>query len=140
MIKYLNKINIDTKKFENIKLEWFEDDLIIKFIRDGWVSESYIAIKSYFIDSKIKSAFFVFKEKNVIYKERIDIKKLEKIGYKDYIKLIRDKNLKLLDGSDNFDIKNIESLELRGLKDINVYPTVLGCDKIIEVIHWEIST
>jgi len=42
------------------------------------MTESFIVLKSYANEIDIKSVFLVFKEGNVIYKERIDIKKLKK--------------------------------------------------------------
>lgn len=54
--------------------------------------------------------------------------------------MLTDKNIKLLEGSDNYDFKNIEGIEIRTYYNSNKFPTVEGCDKIIELINWEIST
>lgn len=137
MIKYLD--NIDLRKFESIELAWNENDLTVKFVKEGWVTESYIALKAYFNELDIHSVFLVFRENNVIYKERLDKKKLKIVTYKEYLRWITDKNLKILEGSDNFEIKNIESLELRTIGSKDLYPTVDGCEKIIKIIEWEIS-
>jgi hypothetical protein len=137
VIKYLGKENL--QKFNNIELSWKDNDLAVVFIKEGWVTESYIVLKAYFNELKVQSVFLVFKENNITYKERLDKKKLEIIKYKDYIRWVSDKNLKLLEGSDNFEIKNIESLELRTLNANGLFPTVFGCDKIIKMIEWEIS-
>jgi hypothetical protein len=83
----------------------------------------------------IKSIFLIFKENNIIYKERINIKKLKEISYKKYIGLLTEKNIKLLEGSDNYDFKNIEGIEIRTYYNSNKFPTVIGCDKIIELIN-----
>jgi hypothetical protein len=99
------------------------------------MTESFIVLKSYANEIDIKSVFLVFKEGNVIYKERIDIKKLKKISYKNYIRLLTDKNIKLLEGSDNYDFKNIEGIEIRTYYNSDKFPTVEGCDKIIELIN-----
>jgi hypothetical protein len=99
------------------------------------MTESFIVLKSYANEIDIKSVFLVFKEGNVIYKERIDMKKLKKISYKNYIRLLTDKNIKLLEGSDNYDFKNIEGIEIRTYYNSDKFPTVEGCDKIIELIN-----
>jgi hypothetical protein len=99
------------------------------------MTESFIALKSYAIDIDIKSVFLIFKEDNIIYKERVNMKRLNEISYKNYIKLLTDKNIKLLEGSDNYDFKNIEGIEIRTYYNSNRFPTVEGCDKIIELIN-----
>lgn len=139
-IKYIDILNENSKKFESLEIKWKEDDLIINFKKEGWITESYLAVKSYTNEIDIKSIFLVFKENNVIYKERIDKKKLDNIKYVEYVRLLTDKNIKLLEGSDNYDFKNIEGVEIRGYYNNNKFPTVLGCEKILEKINWEIST
>jgi len=99
------------------------------------MTESFIALKSYANEIEIKSIFLIFKENNITYKEKINIKKLNEISYKNYIKLLTDKNIKLLEGSDNYDFKNIEGIEIRTYYNSNKFPTVEGCDKIIELIN-----
>lgn len=108
MIEYLS--NKDETKFENIRIYWEKKDILIDFIKEGWISETYIALKSYNFDSRIeiKSIFVVFREENIIKKERLDKDKLLKFNYKEFIENISDKNLKLKEGSGNFDFKNIE--------------------------------
>jgi hypothetical protein len=140
IIKYTDTLNENSKKFESLEIKWKEDDLIINFKKKGWMTESFIALKSYAIDIDIKSVFLIFKEDNIIYKERVNMKRLNEISYKNYIKLLTDKNIKLLEGSDNYDFKNIEGIEIRTYYNSNRFPTVEGCDKIIELINWEIST
>ena len=140
VIKYTDILNENSKKFESLEIKWKNDDLLINFKKEGWMTESFIVLKSYANEIDIKSVFLVFKEGNVIYKERIDIKKLKKISYKNYIRLLTDKNIKLLEGSDNYDFKNIEGIEIRTYYNSDKFPTVEGCDKIIELINWEIST
>lgn len=140
VIKYTDILNENSKKFESLEIKWKNDDLLINFKKEGWMTESFIVLKSYANEIDIKSVFLVFKEGNVIYKERIDIKKLKKISYKSYIRLLTDKNIKLLEGSDNYDFKNIEGIEIRTYYNSDKFPTVKGCDKIIELINWEIST
>lgn len=140
IIKYTDTLNKNSKKFESLEIKWKEDDLIINFKKKGWMTESFIALKSYAIDIDIKSVFLIFKEDNIIYKERVNMKRLNEISYKNYIKLLTDKNIKLLEGSDNYDFKNIEGIEIRTYYNSNRFPTVEGCDKIIELINWEIST
>lgn len=140
MTKYIDNFNENSKKFESLNLEWKDNDLIVNFLKEGWITESYIVLRSYIFEIDITSLFLVFRENNVIYKERINIKKIDKITYKNYIKMITDKNIKLLEGSDNFDLKNIEGIEIRTNSGVNKFPTVRGCDKIIELISWEIST
>ena len=97
-------------------------------------------MKSYVNEIDIRSIFLIFKENNIIYKERINIKRLKDISYKKYIVLLTDKNIKLLEGSDNYDFKNIEGIEIRTYYNNNKFPTVVGCEKIMELINWEIST
>jgi len=99
------------------------------------MTESFIALKSYAIEIDIKAVFLIFKEDNIIYKERINMKRLNEISYKNYIKLLTDKNVKLLEGSDNYDFKNIDGIEIRTYYNSNRFPTVEGCDKIIELIN-----
>jgi hypothetical protein len=140
IIKYTDTLNENSKKFESLEIKWKEDDLIINFKKKGWMTESFIALKSYAIDIDIKSVFLIFKEDNIIYKEKVNMKRLNEISYKNYIKLLTDKNIKLLEGSDNYDFKNIEGIEIRTYYNSNRFPTVEGCDKIIELINWEIST
>ena len=140
VIRYTDILNENSKKFESLEIKWKNDDLLINFKKEGWMTESFIVLKSYANEIDIKSVFLVFKEGNVIYKERIDIKKLKKISYKNYIRLLTDKNIKLLEGSDNYDFKNIEGIEIRTYYNSDKFPTVEGCDKIIELINWEIST
>lgn len=139
-LQYIDVLNDDSKKFESLQIKWKEDDLIINFIKEGWMTESYIVIKSYAFDVEIRSIFFVFRENNIIYKERIDRKNLDKITYKEYLKLLTEKNMKLMEGSDNYDFKNIEGLEIRTYYNNNKFPTVWGCNRIIDSINWEIST
>jgi hypothetical protein len=99
------------------------------------MTESFIALKSYAIEIDIKAVFLIFKEDNIIYKERINMKRLNEISYKNYIKLLTDKNVKLLEGSDNYDFKNIDGIEIRTYYNSNRFPTVEGCEKIIELIN-----
>ena len=140
VIKYTDTLNENSKKFESLEIKWKDDDLIINFKKEGWMTESFIALKSYANEIEIKSIFLIFKENNITYKEKINVKKLNEISYKNYIKLLTDKNIKLLEGSDNYDFKNIEGIEIRTYYNSNKFPTVEGCDKIIELINWEIST
>jgi hypothetical protein len=140
ILKYTDILNENSKKFQSLEIKWKDDDLIINFKKEGWMTESFIALKSYANEIEIKSIFLIFKENNITYKEKINIKKLNEISYKNYIKLLTDKNIKLLEGSDNYDFKNIEGIEIRTYYNSNKFPTVEGCDKIIELINWEIST
>lgn len=140
ILKYTDILNENSKKFGSLEIKWKDDDLIINFKKEGWMTESFIALKSYANEIEIKSIFLIFKENNITYKEKINIKKLNEISYKNYIKLLTDKNIKLLEGSDNYDFKNIEGIEIRTYYNSNKFPTVEGCDKIIELINWEIST
>jgi len=139
MIEYLS--NKDETKFENIRIYWEKKDILIDFIKEGWISETYIALKSYNFDSRIeiKSIFVVFREENIIKKERLDKDKLLKFNYKEFIENISDKNLKLKEGSGNFDFKNIEKIEIRTKDSEKLYPTEKGINKIMEIIKWEIS-
>ena len=140
ILKYTDTLNENSKKFESLEIKWKENDLVINFKKKGWMTESFIALKSYAIEIDIKAVFLIFKEDNIIYKERINMKRLNEISYKNYIKLLTDKNVKLLEGSDNYDFKNIDGIEIRTYYNSNRFPTVEGCDKIIELINWEIST
>ena len=140
IIRYTDILNEDTKTFESLDLQWKESDLIIRFKKEGWITESFIVLKSYVNEIDIRSIFLIFKENNIIYKERINIKRLKDISYKKYIVLLTDKNIKLLEGSDNYDFKNIEGIEIRTYYNNNKFPTVVGCEKIMELINWEIST
>lgn len=139
LIEYLS--NKDETKFENIRIYWEKKDILIDFIKEGWISETYIALKSYNFDSRIeiKSIFVVFREENIIKKERLDKDKLLKFNYKEFIENISDKNLKLKEGSGNFDFKNIEKIEIRTKDSEKLYPTEKGINKIMEIIKWEIS-
>ena len=140
ILKYTDTLNENSKKFESLEIKWKENDLVINFKKKGWMTESFIALKSYAIEIDIKAVFLIFKEDNIIYKERINMKRLNEISYKNYIKLLTDKNVKLLEGSDNYDFKNIDGIEIRTYYNSNRFPTVEGCEKIIELINWEIST
>lgn len=127
--------------FENIEIKWDKKDILIDFLKEGWISETYIALKSYDSDSRIeiRSIFVVFKEDNIIKKERLDKNKVLKLNYKEFIENISDKNMKLNEGSDNFEFKNIEKFEIRTRDSENLYPTEEGINKIMEIIKWEIS-
>jgi hypothetical protein len=140
MIRYTDILSENSNRFESLDLQWKENDLIVNFKKEGWITESFIVLKSYTNEIDIKSIFLIFKENNIIYKERINIKKLKDISYKRYIGLLTDRNMKLLEGSDNYDFKNIEGIEIRTYYNNNKFPTVTGCKKIIELINWEIST
>jgi hypothetical protein len=76
----------------------------------------------------------VFREENIIKKERLEKTKVLKLNYKEFIDAISDKNLRLTEGSDNFDFKNIEKIEIRTKNSEKLYPTEEGVKKIMEII------
>ncbi len=139
MIDYLS--DKEVVKFESIEIMWENKDILIKFLKEGWISETYIVLKSYSFDSRIeiRSIFMVFREENIIKKERLEKTKVLKLNYKEFIDAISDKNLRLTEGSDNFDFKNIEKIEIRTKNSEKLYPTEEGVKKIMEIIKWEIS-
>ncbi len=139
MVEYLNEEN--NIKFNNIEITWNNKDVSIIFLKEGWISESYIVIRSYNNDSRvdIKSIFLVFKEDNIIKKERLDKNKVLKLSYKEFIEAMSDRNLKINEGSDNYEYKNIEKIELRTRDAKKLFPTVEGVERIMEVMKWEVS-
>lgn len=78
ILKYTDILNENSKKFGSLEIKWKDDDLIINFKKEGWMTESFIALKSYANEIEIKSIFLIFKENNITYKEKINIKKIKR--------------------------------------------------------------
>jgi len=72
-------------------------------------------------------------------KERIDKNEIIKLNYKEFIEAMSEKNLKLNEGSDNFEFKNIGGIEIRTSSEEELYPTEEGVKKILEILKWEVT-
>lgn len=139
MIEYLN--NRNEKKFDNILIKWKKKDIEIIFIKEGWISETYLVLKAYHGDSRINinAIFVVYQEDGIVRKERIDKNEIIKLNYKEFIEAMSEKNLKLNEGSDNFEFKNIGGIEIRTSSEEELYPTEEGIKKILEILKWEVT-
>jgi hypothetical protein len=138
MLTYLTTKKNESYEFQNIKLEWTDQNLSIKFLKEGWITESYVVITSFKEEENIDSFFLINETDNITVKERIRSYKLLNMSYKEYIAWITEKNIEIQYGSDSFDYKKLNGIEIRFKKlSKSIYPTVEGVKSSINLIKWK---
>lgn len=142
--KYLTSEKDKSFKFEKIEIKWNKNDLYIKFLDEGYATETFFAIKCYHLSELFSTRdLFVVRET-----EKGEIKKLVegceilKMGYRSFIYWLTDKTATdSLENSEEFEKIPLSGIELRfdnhNKEYTNLIPSETGCKLIIDsTITW----
>jgi len=136
--KFLTTEESNSHKFNCIEIKWKKNDLIIDFSKEGYVTETFILLKCFLNNNKIKinSIFLVHKEDQILKKERIDYKMLINMSYINFVSWINEKNAIILPGSGEFKNWKSSGIEIRMDSKEKYYPSEIGCEILINNIKF----
>lgn len=102
------------KKLNNTKIRLGEEAITIELIKDGWITELFLIIKSIEKEKNIKAIFQVYEEERMVVKERIETKKeITKMNYAEFIGTITENSNSDGIGSGKINWKKVKKIEIR---------------------------
>ncbi len=102
------------KKLNNTKIRLGEEAITIELIKDGWITELFLIIKSIEEEKNIKAIFQVYEEERMVVKERIETKKeITKMNYAEFIGTITENSNSDGIGSGKINWKKVKKIEIR---------------------------
>ena len=141
---FLTIKNEEKYKFKKVKIEWYDNDIKILFLHEGYVTETFFILHCFKLSNiiKINSVFIIKKSEKSEIKELISSKIID-MGYRDFLSWITDIGSKnSIINSEDFEESSIIGIELR-IKEKSQYkwePRERGCEKIINLIStWTIT-
>lgn len=107
------------KKLNNTRVELYEEIITVNLIKEGWITEIFLIIKSIEKKKNIKGVFQVYEEEKMIIKEKIETRKeITEMNYKEFIGAITENSNNDTIGSGKINWKKVKKIEIRLNKKI----------------------
>ncbi len=136
--KFITENKNESFNFTSVKISNESDRILIEFINEGYATECFVILQCYKnLDHPIFEIFVLSKDNyRMLSKNRINTIRILQLNYSEFIDWITNSaSINVENSSGEFENRQLIGLEIRFTKKISsIFPTVLGCELILDRI------